>query len=343
MRTRGGETGPGPSYLWLIAGDGAEPGVKSRLWSAVHATACSMSDRYRCCRLLCMLTTLPTGTQQPATREFAPARQSAPDPARPLADALTGVRCPARAPNNGGRTAASWGHSQPAPLASSSYRGRPDSSNSVGFSGSSSTAAPGDPARLTAASAAAYRQLQTLRQLGSTRRRRSSHYGSSGSSTVAPGGDSARLTAAAARRHRATTRLALKEHSSSVVRDGDTARRRQRQPGSTRRRRRSLTARQLGSYRRRRSSHDSSSSSVAPGGARPTAAATRPRQAETRRTAAAAGRHRTASQLAGRRSRSSSGISSCSRSGSTSSSYSSSSSSSSSSAVVPDSDAAPRQ
>ena len=44
--------GPGPSYLLLIAGDGAEPGVNSRLWSAVHATACSMSDRYRCCRLL---------------------------------------------------------------------------------------------------------------------------------------------------------------------------------------------------------------------------------------------------------------------------------------------------
>ena len=75
-----------------------------------------------------MLATLSTGTQQPATRELAPARQSAPDPTRQLADALTGVRCPARAPNNGGRTAASWGRSQPAPLASRSSRGRPDGS-----------------------------------------------------------------------------------------------------------------------------------------------------------------------------------------------------------------------
>ena len=128
--------GPGPSYLWLIAGGGAEPGVKSRLWSTVHATACWMSDRYRCCQLFCMLATLSTGTQQPATREFTPARQSAPDPTRQLADALTGVRCPARAPNNGGRTAASWGRSQPAPLASSSSRGRPDGSDSTGLSSS---------------------------------------------------------------------------------------------------------------------------------------------------------------------------------------------------------------
>ena len=233
---REGRRGPGPSYVWLIAGDGAEPGVKSRLWSAVHATACSMSDRYRCCRLLCMLATLPTGTQLPATREFAPARQSAPDPTRQLADALTGVRCPTRAPNNGGRTAASWGRSQPAPLASSSSRGRPDSTNSTNDSSSHSSS-------------------------------------SSSRSEAAPGDNVASITGVTAARWPETATQLADGSGSPAVPGGDAAR---WQPGSTKRRRRSLAARQLGSTRRRRSSHDNSSSnSAAPGGSSPDSVAAR--------------------------------------------------------------------